>query len=94
MDHLCPVCNGLAAFVQHCSRCGKRLDDGGRLYDLYGDYSPYREIDDAKLDNGYPDRQQHQCMHAGWCSQCRTMQAVAVKEWTLQMVDAQKDAYE
>lgn len=93
MDHLCPVCNGLVSLEQACSRCGNRLEDGGRLYDYYGDYSPYREIDDAKMDNGFPDRAQHQCLHTGWCPQCRAEQTVSVREWTARMLNAQKDAY-
>lgn len=82
MDYLCPVCNGLAPLAQACQRCGTLLSDAGRLYDYYGDYSPYREIDDAKLDNGYPDRRNHQCLHTGWCNSCQTEQTVAVQEWT------------
>ncbi|QRG66828.1 hypothetical protein [Brevibacillus choshinensis] len=93
MDHLCPVCNGLTSLEQACAHCKNRLEDAGRLYDRYGSYSPYREIDDAKMDNGYPDRQQHQCLHTGWCAQCGLEQTVIVQEWTPDMLDAQKDAF-
>lgn len=94
MDHLCPVCNGLVALKQACSRCGNRLDDAGRLYDFYGDYSPYREIDDAKMDNGYPDRQKNQCLHTCWCPQCHASEMVIVQEWTPDRLNAQKDAHQ
>lgn len=94
MSYLCPVCNGLAAFSQTCPGCGGGLSDVGRLYDYYGPYSPYREIDDTKMDNAYPDRQRHQCLHTGWCPQCGEEHVVIVNEWTADELNAQKDAYE
>jgi len=81
MKHLCPVCNGLAPFRSTCSSCGGALDDSGRLYDYYGDYSPYREIDDSKLTNGTSDWQFHLCLHVGWCPSCRKEQPVTLLEW-------------
>ncbi|MGN7471715.1 hypothetical protein [Brevibacillus sp. SAFN-007a] len=86
MDHLCPVCNGLTSLSHACQRCGTPLADAGRLYDYYGDYSPYRDINDAKLDNGYPDHRNHQCLHTAWCSTCQTEQTVAVQECTPAML--------
>lgn len=86
MDHLCPVCNGFISFQEDCSRCSQPLADGGRLYDYYGDYSPYREIDDAKMDNGYSDRMHHLCLHTGWCRHCGEERTVIVKEWTPDML--------
>jgi len=86
MKHFCPVCNGLAALANDCPRCGQLLSDAGKLYDFYGAYSPYREIDDAKLDNGYPDRQNHQCLHTGWCPQCQEEHTIIVQEWTPAML--------
>ncbi|MGG4451999.1 hypothetical protein [Brevibacillus porteri] len=96
MNHLCPVCNGFTPLQQTCSTCGQALQDAGRLYDFYGSYSPYREIDDAKMDNGYIDRARHQCVHTGWCSSCQTEQAVFLNEWTPAMLvtDMEKDAYQ
>ncbi|WP_289136913.1 hypothetical protein [uncultured Brevibacillus sp.] len=82
MKHFCPVCNGLAALANDCPRCGQLLSDAGKLYDFYGAYSPYREIDDAKLDNGYLDRQNHQCLHTGWCPKCQKEHTIIVQEWT------------
>lgn len=86
MDYLCPICNGLASLSQACPQCYTPLADAGRLYDFYGDYSPYREIDDAKWDNGYPDREKHLCLHTGWCSTCQLAQTVAIQEWTPDML--------
>ncbi|MFP3387466.1 hypothetical protein [Brevibacillus sp. SIMBA_040] len=86
MKHFCPVCNGLAALQEDCPRCGQLMSDAGRLYDYYGDYSPYREIDDAKMDNGLPDRKQHQCLHTAWCAHCREEFTTIVREWTPDML--------
>ncbi|MBG9942874.1 hypothetical protein ABE237_27790 [Brevibacillus formosus] len=96
MNHLCPVCNGFTALQQACSTCGQALQDAGRLYDFYGDYSPYREIDDSKMDNGYMDRTHHQCIHTGWCPSCQTEQMVFLDEWTPAMLvtNMEKDAYQ
>ncbi|MGG1663002.1 hypothetical protein [Brevibacillus sp. NRS-1366] len=86
MNHLCPVCNGLAALHENCPRCGQQMTDAGRLYDYYGAYSPYREIDDAKMDNGVRDRLHHQCQHTGWCPNCQEERTVVVEEWTSDML--------
>ncbi|MGG4496047.1 hypothetical protein [Brevibacillus reuszeri] len=87
MNYLCPACNGLAALAKECPRCGQLLSDAGRLYDYYGDYSPYREIDDVKMDNGYPDRHNHQCLHTGWCPHCQEEHMIIVQEWTPAMLE-------
>ncbi len=81
MNRVCPVCNGLSAFHAVCQECSRPLDDSGRIYDYYGDYSPYREIDDSKLTNGMVDLQYHLCVHVGWCRSCRREQPVSVLEW-------------
>ncbi|RNB85439.1 hypothetical protein EDM56_18720 [Brevibacillus fluminis] len=81
MKTLCPICNGFTALASLCPNCSLQLQDTGRLADYYGDYSPYREIDDAKKDNGYPDLSLRQCMHVTWCSLCQMEQIVAVDEW-------------
>ncbi|USG66848.1 hypothetical protein NDK47_05985 [Brevibacillus ruminantium] len=81
MVHLCPVCNGLIALHEECPYCVGPLDDSGRLYDYYEKYSPYREIDDAKLSNGVSDALHHHCLHLGWCTQCNREHVLAVEEW-------------
>ncbi|WP_421617498.1 hypothetical protein ACAF76_003790 [Brevibacillus sp. TJ4] len=80
MNDICPVCNGFSSLRAACTTCSGPLEDGGRLYDYYGDYSPYREIDDAKLTNGYPDLRLHQCLHLCWCPACESEQIVTVRE--------------
>lgn len=92
MNHLCPVCNGFASLDKDCAHCGQQLIDAGRLYDFYGDYSPYREIDDAKMDNGYQDRLHHQCLHTGWCPHCQEEQMMIVDEWTPGMLHEHQPA--
>jgi hypothetical protein len=82
MTGICPVCNGLARLEAACPACGHRLDDAGRLYDYYGDYSPYRPIDDAKLTNGFPDLAHRLCVHVGWCPACRQEHLLLVRERT------------
>lgn len=81
MAYICPICNGLHSLKAHCPTCGQQLDDAGRLYDYYGDYSPYRPIEDSKLANGYPDAKEHLCLHVGWCAHCHTESLFAVHEW-------------
>lgn len=82
MNHFCPVCNSFEPLQTACPQCGRPLDDAGRLYDYYGDYSPYREIDDSKMDNGYPDRQLHICLHLCWCPACKVEHIVSIQEWS------------
>lgn len=86
MSHICPVCNGFSRLDASCPACGHALDDSGRLYDYYGDYSPYRPIDDAKLSNGLSDLRLHLCMHVAWCPVCRKEQQVAVQEYSEQEI--------
>ncbi|MGE5701690.1 MAG: hypothetical protein ACM32O_04100 [Clostridia bacterium] len=77
---LCPVCNALQSISSTCPLCDAALQDTGRLADYYGDYSPYREIDDAKGDNGFPDLSLHLCIHVTWCPQCHIEQLIGVSE--------------
>lgn len=89
MNHLCPVCNGFVSLQEDCPRCGHLMADAGRLYDYYGDYSPYQQIDNAKMDNGYQDRLHHHCLHTGWCSLCGEERTVIVEEWTDDMLQSE-----
>lgn len=82
MNYICPICNGFQSLSEHCQSCGQLFVDGGRVYDYYGDYSPYRPIEDSKLSNGLPDAQQHLCIHMGWCEHCKTEAWLAIQEWT------------
>lgn len=76
----CPVCNGLKHMDVECSRCGALMDDTGRLTDLYADYSPYREIDDLRMTNGFPDLANEQCLHVFYCSLCGQEETVGIAE--------------
>lgn len=83
MDIGCPVCNGLALIVACCSRCGTLLTDAGRLENNYADYSPYREIDDLRLTNNFPDLNVSQCLHVLYCNQCQREEITGVSEKVL-----------
>lgn len=66
----CPICNGLSSFDLSCPACGQSLTDNGRYMDFFGDYSPYRPIEDAKLTDGLVDAATHQCPHYTTCTVC------------------------
>ncbi|MEX2104934.1 MAG: hypothetical protein WD907_06355, partial [Bacilli bacterium] len=71
MSYGCPLCNGFTQFHDTCIHCGHNMDDEGRYSDYFGDYSPYREIDDLALTNGIPtDVSDHQCVHIIHCESC------------------------
>ncbi|WP_124726680.1 hypothetical protein [Staphylospora marina] len=70
LTSVCPVCNGLDVFRAGCPKCGHELADAGRVLDLFGDYSPYRPIDDLKMTDGLHDLESHRCPHQIWCPSC------------------------
>jgi len=70
LSYMCPVCNGLQALNAECSVCTHQACDCGRLDDYLGPYSPYREIDDIAMTNGYPDVVNHLCIHLVNCTAC------------------------
>lgn len=78
--NICPLCNGLRNIDIFCSDCGNILEDMGRLMDYFGDYSPYMEIDQMKLVDGYDDYNSHQCPHLFFCSLCSKDEIVLIKE--------------
>jgi len=80
MSYLCPVCNGLKALEASCQYCQHFLDDYGRLEQTYDPYSPYREIDDLRMTNGYSDLQTHKCLHLASCPSCGKDHLIAVEE--------------
>ncbi|MDQ0340332.1 uncharacterized protein YbaR (Trm112 family) [Caldalkalibacillus uzonensis] len=77
---ICPVCNGLESLTYTCPQCANPVDDLGKLSDYDEPYSPYREINDMKLSNGYPDLVQHQCIHLLHCPNCKQEMQVALDE--------------
>ncbi len=80
VSYACPVCNGFSKLSYFCSRCHQPLTDGGRLFDYFLDYSPYRPIDDAKMTDGLLDYTNHTCPHVLHCPHCDYQQTVMVKE--------------
>ncbi|UFJ39660.1 hypothetical protein LOK74_16580 [Brevibacillus humidisoli] len=88
MNLMCPVCNSFMPLYAGCPRCSQPMQDAGRLADYFGDYSPYRPIDDSKRTNGLPDLAHHVCVHIAWCPNCREEQRIAVKEVTDEQLSA------
>lgn len=80
MPGICPYCNGMIALRQPCPRCAAPLTDGGRLDDYAGPYAPYRQIDDLKLTNGYPDLARQLCVHQTYCQECGYSAALPMQE--------------
>ncbi|GBF10320.1 hypothetical protein TEPIDINF_001651 [Tepidibacillus infernus] len=81
MSYICPVCNGLMSLEATCPHCHHQLDDFGRIDQLWGPYSPYREINELRLINGYPDDEQnHQCIHITSCPACGQDQIIRIDE--------------
>lgn len=80
MSHICPVCNGLTFLEAYCHKCNHALDDHGRIDQIWEPYSPYREIDDIKLTNGFKDYANQQCIHLANCPVCGKNQIVTIDE--------------
>jgi hypothetical protein len=80
---MCPVCNGLHRIENLCSNCQRLLDDVGKIESFYDPYSPYRQWDELKTTNGFPDLANHECMHVLVCPDCGLEQVVAIKETEL-----------
>lgn len=80
----CPVCNGLREEDAACRYCGSKMEDTGRLENLFDDYSPYREIDHLRMTNGYLDLQQGECMHLFFCNRCNRRDVRGIPEEVLE----------
>lgn len=79
--YACPYCNGLKKYEKPCPQCFATLTDIGKVSDYYLDYSPYREIDDLKLSDGFPaNRTNHNCIHFLRCANCQFQQTICFKE--------------
>jgi hypothetical protein len=81
LSSYCPVCNGLQSLSTKCSECQTSSLDFGRFNDYLGPYSPYRPIEDISMTNGFPDIEEHSCMHMMCCPNCNSSFIVGVKEW-------------
>ncbi|WP_084024307.1 hypothetical protein [Vulcanibacillus modesticaldus] len=80
MPYLCPVCNGLSALQATCQYCHHPLEDYGRIEQLFGPYSPYQEISDLKMTNGFIDSTIHLCIHVTYCPMCGKEHLITIKE--------------
>ncbi len=80
MPTLCPICNGLSSLQANCEQCGSLAEDQGRLENMFGPYSPYREIDHIKQTNGYLDLAHKQCIHIAICLNCSHQQLYFIQE--------------
>lgn len=67
----CQVCNGLIEISILCPTCQVVLEDMGRVMDYYDDYSAYMEIDQLKLEDGFPTTYRNEtCPHFYRCASC------------------------
>ncbi len=80
MGYICSVCNGLTTLHAACSNCNHPLDDYGRIDDLWGAYSPYQELEDLKMTNGFEDSRKHQCVHIATCPICGKVHYISIDE--------------
>ncbi|MCE4051088.1 MULTISPECIES: hypothetical protein [Bacillaceae] len=78
--NICPLCNGFEQLNKVCADCGQQVEDKGRIMDYYDDYSAYMPIDQMKLENGYPDLEQHLCPHLVLCPSCEREDLVFIQE--------------
>ncbi|MFS0644813.1 hypothetical protein [Siminovitchia sp. 179-K 8D1 HS] len=75
----CPLCNGISDEYYQCSVCQGKMEDGGKIYDYYDDYSPYMEIDWNKLADGVPNSAgKPECVHLLVCPRCGNEQELTV----------------
>lgn len=80
MNTLCPVCNGLHEINDRCPSCGNVTQDLGKVSDYWAPYSPYREIEDLKMTNGYIDAIAQRCIHKMYCDACQHSYVYSVAE--------------
>ncbi|RAL26975.1 hypothetical protein [Thermoflavimicrobium daqui] len=78
--YACPVCNGFTSYTAYCPKCSHILQDGGRIFDYFADYSPYRPIDDLKMTDGLLDYQNHTCPHQIYCEHCGYREVTLMQE--------------
>lgn len=77
---ICPLCNGFQEIHPTC-QCGSQMVDSGREMDYYDDYSAYMEIDQLKLQDGYPNSySNHKCPHLFTCPKCAKDKIIFINE--------------
>lgn len=78
---VCPLCNGFLSLQLNCPHCSSKLIDFGKVTDYFDDYSPYMEIDDIKLTDGYKETTSQQyCPHLLKCLHCEIETVHLIKE--------------
>lgn len=65
MERVCPVCNGLRPVRVSCKTCSGWMQDGGRVSEYLGPYSPY------ELSPLGQQESEGRCTHLLICSLCR-----------------------
>ncbi|MDS1029351.1 hypothetical protein RDV78_02395 [Bacillota bacterium LX-D] len=70
----CPLCNGLEQVTKKCPACGDSLQDGGRVENYYGPYSPYEEVNDSYASG------ENICIHLLYCPSCGWDKRVGVSK--------------
>lgn len=79
--YACLYCNGIKTIDITCPKCLTSVEDLGKVSDYYQAYSPYREIDDLKMTDGFPDNlDQHKCIHYLSCPHCQFQQTISFQE--------------
>jgi hypothetical protein len=77
---ICPLCNGFHDIKAIC-QCGSNMIDSGKVMDYYDDYSAYMEIDQLKLEDGYPSNYKNeQCAHLFSCPSCAEDRVIFINE--------------
>ena len=77
---ICPLCNGLITLVKRCPSCYGEMEDEGKIENFYGPYSPYEDVTQLSMTNGFPDLAMEQCFHLAFCPACGMQEKVAIKE--------------
>ncbi|MDQ0254191.1 DNA-directed RNA polymerase subunit M/transcription elongation factor TFIIS [Evansella vedderi] len=77
----CPACNGIENISQNCPSCGSLMEDKGRWFDYFDDYSAYMPINTMKLFDGIQnDLQQETCPHLLYCENCHNDSVILIQE--------------
>lgn len=78
---ICPLCNGFEDDPLICAHCSGELEDQGKISDYYDDYSPYMEIEWARLEDGIAGNYENElCMHLFKCPECGSEQVEMIVE--------------
>lgn len=79
--NFCKACNGMEQIIVLCEGCNSIMRDFGRVMDYYDNYSAYMEINELKLEDGYPTTfSEQKCPHLLKCPDCRREQVYLNRE--------------